>query len=496
MMLAGELAAGGASLDGTIEGVEVRVENGGVVVSWEHVGVDGEETGHRIVVTLDGDVVAALPAGSTSYSFAGLDDGEHRVDVYLVREETIGLPDFHGTDYGRRAWLSWPASTSSDCRGYAIYTNGGTGTVDTDEAVAVVDEIGVHERWAAGPDSGTGTGRVTILGSWRGVDVNATYSVKIVEGQKFQHNLSGSWSTAQAFVEGGTYDLGNGALVRFESAASLYDVDDTWTFRVGPPVSWLSGELAEGTHQFQVAARDAAGNESSLLAAVDVVIIHRPGAVSGLAATWDGTEITLAWTLPDDEDLAAVRIYSNESLMFGTLADRVIESGPWSVEAADATGKTFTPSVDGVWRFLVRTVDTAGRESDSAEIVTVDTSDIGSAVALRVPEAVTVTPIAGGKVLVEWNYPTEDGGDLEHFNVYVGETDPPSFTSATDTVEASDEPGPIVAYSWKSDVLAGTRYIVVRASDGEVETQNTIAVEAVPDADAPSLSGTITGVAN
>lgn len=486
-MLAGEVIAGEGLADGVIADVRVIASNGGAHVTWEHNEVTDSD--HRLAVTLDGDLVAVLPAGSDSIDLTAIADGEHRIEIHAIRAEATAIPDLHGADYGKTAFIKWPASSSGDLASYKVYQDS--------EHVATLDDIIVHGSYGSGPTSGTGTGRVSIYGAWTGATpTNGTFAVKVTSAGYFSHNMSGSWSTPRTFAENGSYELTSGVVVRFESPATSYDTDDQFSFQVGPPVSYRSDELDEGSHTFTVSAVDAAGNESATLTAITIETIYRPGDVTSLDASWDGTQIALSWALPSDGDLAAVLIYSNYSNLFATLQDDVIETGAWTSKASDATGHTFTPPASGTWKFYVRTMDTSGRISDNVEMLTVDTTAISDALTLSTPEAVTVTPIAGGKLRVSWQYPWTTSDDCTEFRIYLNaDEENPVFTTPTDTSAATNT-GTITEYSWDSDVLPGTRWATVRASDGTNETANTDLTEGEPDATAPTLSGSLGGTPN
>lgn len=486
-MLAGELIAGGGA-DSEVIGLAVYPDGlGCFVATWAFDGpADSQEL---LAVTLDGDLVAVLPAQSVQFGMTGLADGEHRIDVHPICGDALRIPDLHGADYGKRAYILWPASTDPTAASYAVYRDG-----DLEE---ILGGSTIHPVEHEAPQSGTGTGRVSIRGDWSGANpINQAFAVRVAAGTTFQHNLSGSWSTPQPFVASGLYDLDFGVTVQFHGLPATYDAGDQWDFRVGPPTAWDSGELPEGTHVFTVAARDAAGNESDPLTAVSVVIVHRPGPVTAMAATWDGEDIFLSWALPAELDLSAVLVFANYGNAFERLGETVIEDSPWLTLAPNAEGYSFTPPASGTWRFQIRTKDADGRVSDLAEIVEVETG-VPTGIALNVPDAIEATPIAGGAILLSWQYEWSGGEDAVEFRVYVHEDEnAPDFTTPAAIVEALRSERPVDAFDWDSPAYVGARWFTVRASDGTVETANVDLTEGVPDAAPPTFSGDTMGVPN
>jgi hypothetical protein len=493
---AGATAIGNTSLDGVIADLSAFVSVAGAGITFRHDEI-AEGSGHILAVTLDGDIYEILPTSPdilrTSFP-STIGSGEHTADAHIIRPEARRIPDFHGLDYGKRAFLRWPASTSTDLRSYRINSNNGSGSVTAD-AFAVVSGSVIHRQWyAAG--TGTGTGRITIRGEWLGEDVNASFQITTT-GSTFTHNLSGSTSAAIAIVPRVPIPLINGVVIVFDDAVTAY-ASKTFAFRVGPPVELTTQALEEGTWKFTVRAVDGAGNVSAAIGEATVPIIHRPLPVSDLSASWDGTDITIAWTLPG-ETLEEVRIFSNYSNTFNRLGERILTDYPWEVVADDAEAFSFTPDVAGIYRFQVRTVDTAGRVSDSIATVEVDTTAVPTGLLLNLPEQVTVTPSAGGTMIVSWIYPIADGTDVDEFNIYAN-TDPEDldFTTplATVTAEPSGAAELLQLYTHTTGVLSVPTYFTVRAVAGVIETLNVDIHLGTPDATAPTLSGSTEGLPN
>jgi hypothetical protein len=444
-----------------------------------------------LAVVVDGVIEALLPAGETEYTTGELSPGSHRIDVIPLPAEPEVLPRFFADEFGRRVFLSWPASSSADCVEYRIFTNGGSGSIDYSEPFAVVSDVNVDALRSALPSSGSGSGRVSIYGRWTGATVNDSFTVEVKSDGTFRHDLSGSFTGWVPFSRGQEYGLGNGLYCVVEDLSSLYSAGgDSWAFRVGPETRWLSGELAEGSWSWNVRAVDGAGNESGSLTGIVVVVSHRPEPVGNLVGTWNGTQIALSWD--EVEGAEGYHIYSNYSLDTGVLGELVIEGGAW--EDVGSSPHSFSPPADGVWRFYVRAYDANDLESDDITLVTVDTTAVETAVALNVPELVSVVPIAGGKFLVSWNYPVDGGGDVTDFLVLTSADDESVSYTLRATVEAGALPvGGVASYVWESGVFADEVFFTVRATDGDNETVEEQLVLGVPDGDAPVFTGVVSG---
>jgi hypothetical protein len=483
---------GGGSLDGRIAGLAARATAAGVDLSFRHLEVP-EGSNHQIAVALDGDLYAFTPsaAGSRqSVSFpATIGDGEHRVSVVPIRGETRRAPDLHGVDYGRRAFLRWPPSPSSDLDSYLVFGNGGSGPVNYSEPIAVVSLIDVHRDWfQAG--TGTGSGRLTVGGNWSGERVNQAFTVQTSSGT-FRHNLTGSWSAWEPINRGSATLLDFGVVVVFEDDPASYAAK-AFEIRVGPLVEWASPELAEGNWLFSVKGRDLAGNLSAALTELPLAIIHRPDAVRNLRATFDPSlsdPIALSWDLPSDPDRAAVDLYCNYSNTFERLGEEIIEDAPWVSLSDDAETYAFAPAVDGVWRFYVRTRDSAGRRSDNVEAVEVDTEGLPTGVRLNAPEQVAVAAGPGGSFVVSWVYRFEGGEDIDGFEVREVGGSVVATSSAVGETIASYSATVAGPYS------VATSFVVaaLAASGDELLSDE---VEGTPDATPPSMPEPLQGVPN
>lgn len=500
--LCNQAMAGSSPLDGEIRDLSASSFFNGARVEWEHVGVDPDTTGHLHALIINGELFKLLPGTeSATASLEKLSDGNVRIDVRTIRGSTAILPEFFGFPYGRRAYLDWIPSDNEDVRSYKVFQKA-SGDAEF-SLIQTVDTIDVHRERTKGVATGTGSGTVEIGGTFTGDDTNEEFTIEISSGT-FRHNLTGSWSAYKTIQQDSLFYLDYGVTLIFNNEVSDYDDGDTYTFRVGPLNYFITNELDEDTYDFKIKAVDAAGNESDYNTEDTVKIIHLPNSVSSLSASWDGTNIDLSWTLPDDNDLDAVYIYTNLNKTTQVLEDNIIESGPYWESAGTTTNLQVAPSVDGEWKFLVRTVDTQGRINDSIQLVSVDTTDIPTETALNSPENLELTLLPSGGVSLDWNYKWDFGTDLSEFRVYYGISENALQTDISngtvyETIEVESTVG-FVSYSLDiEEDLTGNgseAFFVVRASDGTSETQNTTSTSITLDADAPTLSGSTNALPN
>lgn len=489
--IAGSAFAGGTPLDGTIRGLSAEPSFSGGSIAWTLSGVDPDVTGHYQVLMIDGEASRIMPGATQNLIDADLvEDGIHRIDIQVVRPETDAFPAFISAPYGRRARISWTPSTDSDTVSYDVYQRA---SGDAEYAVAAtVDTINVHPRLYIQPDTGTGSGRISIDGNYNGPDTNVLRTIAIGSGGTYTHN--GGSSTA---ITQGPVALGDGIRVVFHDAPASYVDGDEYAYRIGPLTYWLSPELPQDTYEYQVRAIDAAGNESDANGFDAVAIIHLPDPVEDLEASWDGTDIQLDWTLPQATP-SAILVYTNYNVTTGRLEDHVIETGPMATLSGTAENHSITSPASGEWQIHVRPRDADGRINDSVELATVDTSGPPTAVALANPEDLLLSLLPGGGLRVSWAYDWEQGGGLVNFRVYYAATEgglASAIASGTPyaTVPAGTSAG-FVSYIYDevSDLTEnGTHaWVVVRAGAGSSETQNTDSQSIALDADSPGLPGT------
>jgi hypothetical protein len=123
-------------------------------------------------------------------------------------------------------------------------------------------------------------------------------------------------------------------------------------------IDWRSLNLPDGPHQVQVAATDAAGNETRGATTTVLVDTHPPTAPEGLPAATTQTRpnFTLSWTNPPQGQGAPI-----------TRADYLLcpATGPGSCTAGNGTGADIrqlavTTPARGRWRLALWLTDAAG----------------------------------------------------------------------------------------------------------------------------------------
>lgn len=472
-----------------VQNVTVTADGPDTLVSWQHPGaLAGLD--YRYAVAVDGDLVGIAPVGARSYVIR-TPSSNTSIEVIVIKPSVRRVPDLHGDPHGRNVWITWHPSTDEDLAKYDIYyqeTLIGSNTVTV-----------LHDIDQAPPTTGSGTGRISLHGTYDGVITNASCSV-IIESNGAYVNLGGVTSVVREFVGNGQQQvLADGIVCTFHDARSTYHNGDTFEFVVGPAASYsYHGNLSDGEWSyFQVWAVDRAGNETATNH-LDVTIVGRPSppTVTLTGVNHGAGEIDFDVAIPDPNTTA--RLYTNYNSIFGTIESDIIEEH-WFAEIEAGSGVwPFYYTVDGVYKFWFRTVDaTTGVESDESVIFTVDTTDLVGDLQLNVPTNVSAVAVAGGEIELLWSYALADGTDLTEFHLYV-HTDPDAPTWSSPVVVSADPDSynPVQRLTATLGTFSAETWFTVRASDGSVETPNTDMVSAVPDADPPVIDPDIVVVPN
>lgn len=479
-MLAGSTLAGTMLPSaGAIAGMRADVLPAvGAAIGFRLKGAPAESA--RVAIYVDGRLDAVLPGVPDVQQQAGiptLAEGSHGIAAYAVPVE-FPIPRFRGLEYGRRALLRWEPSEDEDTRAYRIFM---------DSALAGESSgTEVHPREMADD----GGGRLSIYGVWDGPVINEQFTIETGEGQ-WRHNLEGDPSPWQPILPGPPIPLPYGVQLRFHDPAG--DYDGAYTVRVGPPTDWVTNELASGSRSVQVRPVDAAGNEGESITR-SIAVVHLPDPPENARASWDGTHIQIGWDPAPWAD--KIEVYTNHSRFFGTLGDDLYEDQPWLADLDPDTGLEFEPPIHGLWLIRVRVRDAYGRLSDDLGILEVDTSGPPSDVALNEPEQLEAEATAGGNVSVSFAYRTDGGEDLAAFAIYAHpDPEDPSFDVPEEVIQAAAMSAVLRVVSEVGPFAHGTPVgFSVRARDGEGnETPNDVVVVAIPDAEAPSVSGPLRG---
>ena len=496
--LAGALLCGARAGDGRLKNVRAELTPfSGVTVFFD---VDAPNPDSlRVVVSLDGKPSDSVAASEGSIHLPTLGTEDHALDLRTQRLHFEGFPDVGGDLDGRRLSMRWTAATASDLRAYRVYRNDGAGG-STYTLMDTLDEIQPAITFRAPVTSGSGTGTLTVGGSYSGAGTNSTWRVLIGSGvSTFQVDPgTGSYGAAQTFYAGVPVNIADGLTVTFNDDAALYAASDRYDFRVGPPTRYVSAELEPGTYLAKVSSVDAAGNESALSSAATISIDPAPKAPMGLAVTYSGGTFTATWTDPDDADLARVRLYTNYSEDFEALTDEVIFDSPVAVASPGDETVDFAPATtpDGTWRFVARSLDDESRESANFDAVSVvlPTSSVG----IGVPFNVTVTPAAGGTFVVAWQY-AEGDGETEYFDVYVNtSSSSPVFVTPLASPAALNTGG-VYSQDYTTGAYShgAVRYFTIRARNAttSLASINTDLTAGTADATAPSAPTGLAGLA-
>jgi hypothetical protein len=456
------------------------------IFTWE---MPPHSASYRYLVAINGELVGVVAEGQNRFAHP-TPTFVSSLDILAIPSSVSRFPNLYGSPYGRSVYLVWDRNTEPDLKGYYITCD------ELADFEATIDVVKLQPKMFVLPDSGTGSGRVSIYGQYSGARVNATYTVKI-NASGFSHNMSGSFSTPREFVKGQSLVLSGGIVVRFEDAREDYDTNDLFYFTVGPNSFYsYNGELADGSYTFNVRGFDNAQNYSSPLTQT-IVIVGLPAAPTGISVTKDGaTDLFFTWDLIASPN--TVRIYSNFNTIFGTLEDSIIEENEWYESGAEDTEYTWTFPVSGVYKFYIRNYDPAtGLESDDTTIYEIDTTALPNTIYLNVPTNVVVTPIANAEFRITWDYNLRNGGDLGKFLIYEnGSFVSPVYTVVADTNSSS----PIKSFELTASGYGhdDTVSFTIRAatSDENYETTNVDEYSGVADAAAPNPVTNLNGVPN
>ncbi len=161
-----------------------------------------------------------------------------------------------------------------------------------------------------------------------------------------------------------------------------------------------TGLNASTSYSYAVAAFDAAGNLSSLSAAVTATTksaadTTAPSVPTGLTATpVSSSQITLTWNVSTDNvGVAGYRVYRN-----GTQIASVTTTSYSSTGLSASTTYSYT----------VAAYDAAGNTSAQSAAVSATTSAAGDTTAPSVPTGLTATPVSSSQINLAWSASTDN----------------------------------------------------------------------------------------
>jgi hypothetical protein len=257
-------------------------------------------------------------------------------------------------------------------------------------------------------------------------------------------------------------------------------------------LSYDDDPLPDGAYTYKVVAYDEEGDTADSNEQA-VTVSSAPEPPTGLEWTWDPElqKLTLAWNASPSADVASYRVRSSAgSPWLGWQGVPVQDSADLTYEQA------FTDQT-GTYIFSVRAVDADGIEEGNVRQVVSIPFEGGAPVA-QPAEArlVSVRPIAGGKIELEWLYdpryedPAFSGAAYEARIYWDAGTGTVDFEEPLAAV-AIGRPTAMGRWSWQSDALEdGQTYLfVVRIAtqtwaDG-TETNNTGTHGATPGLSVP-----------
>jgi hypothetical protein len=147
----------------------------------------------------------------------------------------------------------------------------------------------------------------------------------------------------------------------------------------------------------------------------------------------------------------------------------------------------------------VRTFNAYGEEPnlDRNTFIVLNTAGQDASAHPNVPQGVSATAGAGGKITVGWAYePTGQGAAPATFRVYGdGGTGTMQYSSASATVTAG---AGAAAYAWTSGALVNAKsykWAVRARTTGGIEDGNTMVVSAAADSQSPAQPASLTAVA-
>lgn len=161
------------------------------------------------------------------------------------------------------------------------------------------------------------------------------------------------------------------------------------------------------TYRYRVQAEDAAGNRSPFSAIVNATTPDtvNPSAPTGLTATAvSGTQINLSWNpSTDNVGVTGYQIQRCPGTTSCLSGNPFVQIGTTTDTTFNNTGLTNGTS----YRYRVRAVDAAGRQSSFSNIVTATTRDT---VAPTAPTDLTATPVSDTQIDLSWIASTDNVG--------------------------------------------------------------------------------------
>lgn len=275
------------------------------------------------------------------------------------------------------------------------------------------------------------------------------------------------------------------------------------TIRRGAVSSLTDGPLQDGDWTYRLTVADEAGNENSASATFTVEATPEPptNVTASTTTTTEEVEVTLSGAESVSSDLSHYNVYKssfNGKVVLNDTPHAQTNNLPYND----------TISEEGTWRYLVRAVDTGGKEeSNITELVTVicEFDEAGEPTTIKPGEPFNLYTIskADGKIDVNFTYdPADEQGDFgiaEEARIYYDSgTGTVDYTSPLGTLSLSK---PTVEREWtyttpalSEDSYKFTVRIATKENPDGIETTNTDTVTGTSDStppDKPSISGEV-----
>ncbi len=269
-----------------------------------------------------------------------------------------------------------------------------------------------------------------------------------------------------------------------------------------PDTQYKTDALDDGTYNFVVRAVDDAGNEDTNTTPVTVVIDTYPLAPTDLEYTFDdGTDkVTLTWTASPSADIDKYNIFGNGGSGF------IDYDTPLAVvNSPTVTWESDAIVAAGIYNYGVRAEDAGGKEEFNSDVtVTVEIKDSPIEEVPELPNApvgLTLTPVAGGKIQLDWQYDTLNQEVVPvQFNIYYdNNTGVVDYVTPLNTVlySTGTANGRYLSFTFTTGALGdGLEYIFgVRAESAAGDEEENIVTETdTADSTAPNAPTALAGV--
>lgn len=256
--------------------------------------------------------------------------------------------------------------------------------------------------------------------------------------------------------------------------------------------TWISEALTDGvTYKFRTKLKDAQGNTSAYGATTSGTVNAAPAGVDDAAAVYDAETrtVTVTATAPAGQaaDVLGYFVFTNHLPGYGLQAGLVTPAAHF-FPAGTAISWTSAELSEGVWRFAVKAVDTAGILSDATELTLNLLKSNGELIehgtVPAAPTFIDATPIVEGAIRVRVKVDDPEG--LAFIQVYRDGVYDGSVAVEAGVYE--------YAYDTPSGLTQGQSYAFYATAMTAVgvESAPTETVEATADSEAPTGTGAVT----